>query len=60
MEVQGHVTDSVADGGVGVGRSIIEESNSCVTGFLRCFRFMGSNGADGNEHGGADGNSVVE
>ena len=35
VEVQDHVTGAVADGGVGVGRSIIEEANGGVTGFLR-------------------------
>ena len=40
VEVQDHITGDVAYGGVGVGRSIIEEPNGCITGFLRCFRFM--------------------
>ena len=37
VEVQDHVTGAVADGGVGVGRSIIQEPNGCVTGFLHSF-----------------------
>ena len=37
VEVQDHVTGAISDGGVWVGRSIIEEPNGCVTGFLRCF-----------------------
>ena len=60
VEVQDHVTGAVWDGGVRVGRSIIEEPNGCVTGCLRCFRFLGSNGAYGNKHGGVNSNSVVE
>ena len=34
VEVQDHVTGAVADGGVEMGRSIIEEPNCCVTFFL--------------------------
>ena len=60
MEVQDHVTRTVVDGGVGVGHINIEEPNGCVTGFLRCFQLLGSNGADGNKHVRVDGNSVVE
>ena len=37
VEVQDHVTGSVADGGVGVGRSIIQEPNGCIMGFLHSF-----------------------
>ena len=37
VEVQDHVTDAVSDGGVRVGRSILEEPKSFVTGCLRCF-----------------------
>ena len=33
MEVQYHVTGVVADGGVGVGRSIFQEPNGCVMVF---------------------------
>ena len=60
VEVQDHVTGAVLDGGVWVGRSIFEEPNGCVTGRLRCFRFLGSNGANGNDHGRGNINSVVE
>ena len=35
VEVQYHVTGDILDGGVWVGRSIIEEPNGCVTGCLR-------------------------
>ena len=34
MEVKDHVTGAVLDGGVGVGRSIKQEPNGCVTVFL--------------------------
>ena len=37
LEVQDHITGAISDGGVGVGRSIIEEPDSCVTYCLRCF-----------------------
>ena len=37
VEVQDHVTGAVLDGGVRLGRSIIEEPKSWVTGFLRWF-----------------------
>ena len=37
VEVQDHVTGAISDGGVWVGRSIIEEPNGCVTGCLCCF-----------------------
>ena len=37
VEVQDHVTGVISDGGVWVGRRIIEEPNVCVTGFLCCF-----------------------
>ena len=60
MELQYHVTGVVADGGVGVGRSIIQEPNGCVMVFLRRFRLLGSNGTDGNEYSRVDGDSVVE
>ena len=59
VEVQDHVTGAISDGGVWVGRSIIEEPNGCVTGCLRCFRLLVRNGADGNENGRFDINSVV-
>ena len=59
VEHQDHVTGYVDDGGVGVGCSIIEEPNGCATDFLRCFIFLGRNGANGNEQGGVDGYSVV-
>ena len=37
VEVQDHVTGAVADGVVGVGRSIIEEPNGGVTVFCVAF-----------------------
>ena len=37
MEVQDHVTGVISDGGVWVGRRVIEEPNGCVTGCLSCF-----------------------
>ena len=37
VEVQDHVTGAVLDCGARVGRSIIEEPNSCVTGCLCYF-----------------------
>ena len=60
VEVQDHVTGAVSDGGVWLGFSIIEEPKICVTGCLRCFQLLGSNGADVNEHGRVDSDSVVE
>ena len=51
VEVQAHVTGAVSDGGVQVGRSIIEKPNGCVTSCLRYFRLPGSNEADGKEYG---------
>ena len=59
VEVQDHVTGAILDGGVWVGRSIIEEPNGCVTVCLRCFQLLGSDGADGNKHGRVDSNSIV-
>ena len=41
-------------------RSIIEDPNGCVTIFLRCFRLLGSNGNNGNEHGRINSDNVVE
>ena len=35
VEVQDHVPGAISDGGVRVGRSIIEYPNGCVTGCLR-------------------------
>ena len=60
VEVQDHVTGAVSYGVVWVGRSIMDDPNVCVTGCLRCFRFLGSNGAYGNYHGRVDSDSVVE
>ena len=60
LEVHDHVTGAIADGGIGVGRSIIQELNGCVMFFLRCFRLLESNGADGNEHGRVDEDIVIE
>ena len=60
VEVQDHITGTVADGGVGVGHSIIQEPNGCVTVFLCSFQLLGRNGANGNEHCMVDGDSVVE
>ena len=37
LEVQDHITGVILDGGVWVGRRIIEEPNFCVTGCLSCF-----------------------
>ena len=37
VKVQDHVTGVISDGGVGVGRRLIEEPNGCVTGCLCCF-----------------------
>ena len=37
VEVQDHVTGVISDGGVWVGRRIIEKPNGCVTSCLRCF-----------------------
>ena len=37
MEAQDHVTGVILDGGVWVGRRIIEDPNSCVTGCLNLF-----------------------
>ena len=37
VEVQDHVTGVISDGGVWVGRRIIEEPNGCVTGLFCCF-----------------------
>ena len=60
VEVQYHFTGAVSDGGVRVGRSIIEELNGCVTDCLSCFQLLVSDGADGNKHGRVDINIVVE
>ena len=60
MEVQDHVTGAVSEGDVRVGRSIIEEPNICVTGCLRFFQLLVSDGADSKEHGRVDSDSVVE
>ena len=60
VEVQDHFTGALVDGGVWLGHSIIEEPNGCVTFFLRCFRLLVSNGADGNENARVDSNRVVE
>ena len=59
MEVKDHVTGAISDGGVWVGRSIIEEPNGYVTVCFRCFLLLGSDGADGNENGRVDINVVV-
>ena len=37
VEVKDHVTGAISNGGVWVGRRIIEEPNGCVTGCFRCF-----------------------
>ena len=37
VEVQDHVTDAISDGGVWVGRSIIEEPKGCITVFCVAF-----------------------
>ena len=60
MEVKEHITGVISDGGVWVGRHIIEEPNGCVTGCLCCFGFLGRDGADGNEHGRVNSNGVGE
>ena len=54
VELQYHVTGAVADGGVGVGRSIFEEPNGGVAVFLRCFRLFG------NKHSRVNGDSIVK
>ena len=59
MEVQDHVNCAIFDGGVLLGRSIIKEPNCCVTGCLRCFQLLGNDGANSNEHGRVDRDSVV-
>ena len=59
VEVQYHVTGVILDGGVWVGRRIIEETNGCVTVCLCCFLLLGSNGVDGNEHGRFDSDGIV-
>ena len=59
VEVQDHVNGAILDGGVWVGRSIIEEPNGCITGCLHCFRLLGSNGDDGNDSGRVDSDGVV-
>ena len=48
VEVQDHVTGAISDGGIWVGRRIIEEPNGCVTGCLSYFLLLGSDGANGN------------
>ena len=48
MEVQDHESGVISDGGVWVGRRIIEEPNGCVTGFLSCFWLLVCDGAFGN------------
>ena len=59
VEVQDHITGTISDGGVWVRRSIIEDPKGCVTGCLRCFRFLGGDGANGNKHGRVDRDSIV-
>ena len=59
VEVQYHVTGVISDGGVWVGRRIIEEPNGCVTGCLCCFLCLGRDGSNGNEHGRVDRNDLV-
>ena len=60
MEVQDHVIGIISDGGVWVGRRIIEEPNGCVTGCLCCFGFLGRDGADGNGHDRVNRDGVLE
>ena len=59
MEVQEHVTGVISDGGVWEGRRIIEEPNGCITVCLRLLQLLGSNGANGNNHGRVDSDSLV-
>ena len=59
VEVQDHVPGAISDGGVWVECSIIEEPNGCVTGCLRCFRLLGSDGANGNKPSRVNRDSVV-
>ena len=58
--MQDHDTGVISDGGVWVGRRIIEDPNGCVTGCLCCFGLLGRNGVDSNKHGRVDSDGVVE
>ena len=58
--VYNHVTCSVPNGGVGIGIRIVEEPQGCIVGLFGGLRLLGREGAKGDEHGGVNGNGVME
>ena len=48
------------NGGVGVGICVVEEPQGCIVGLFDGLRLLVREGAKGDEHGGINGNGVIE
>ena len=51
MDVQDHVSGIIADGGIRIGRGVVEEPNELIVGLLGGSILLRVNGADCNKHG---------
>ena len=60
VDVYNHVTGGVSNGGVGVGIGVVEEPQGFIVGFFSGHRLLGREGANGNKHGGINGDGVTE
>ena len=60
MDVEYHATGSVVNGGIGVGCSIVEQADNGLCSVVGDLGLCSGDGAKGNQHGGVDGNAVVQ
>ena len=60
VDIYSHVTSGVPNGDVGVGIGIIEETQGCILCLFFGLRLLGREFAKGDEHGGINGNGVIE
>ena len=60
MDVENHPAGGVADPGIWMGGTVVEELSDSLCGCFCAFRLGRSESAKGGEHGGVYGASIVE
>ena len=60
MDMQDHVSGIIADGRIRIRQGVVEEPNDLVVGLLSGSSLLRGNGIKCNEHGGIDGNGIVQ
>ncbi len=60
MDMKGHTTCMVMNGGIGVRCCIVQQSDNGASIVLGCGGLGSSNGAQGNKHSGINSNAIIQ